>query len=91
MIRFLINKQVTLRHLSKSKFTTHYSKAQNQLKKVCEKPINHSHIADLRFAYCRLATRILLIFHRIVFPPLPEGAVEPILLNIILAKSKSKR
>ena len=43
------------------------------------------------FAYCRLATRILLIFHRIVFPPLPEGAVEPILLNIILAKSKSER
>ena len=62
---------------------SHTIQSAKPTKKECKKPINHSHIADLRFAYCRLATRILFIFHRIVFLARPECAVEPILLNII--------
>ena len=50
---------------------------------------NNSHIALLQFVYCRLSFRILLFFYRNVFSPHPEGAVEPILLNILQLKQTS--
>lgn len=52
---------------------------------------NNSHIALLQFAYCRLSFRILLIFYRNVFLPYPEGAVEPILYNILQTKTCLRR
>ncbi len=44
---------------------------------------NYSHIASLQFAYCRLTSRILFYFSRILFLSRPEGTVGPIFLNYL--------
>lgn len=53
-------------------------------KKECNKSVNHSHIAGLQFAYCKVVNRILFLFSRNLFCPHSEGAVEGILFNAML-------